>query len=1040
MKFIKFLFFCISFVLFSISANAQTDMTISGTVTDDSGLPVPGATIMIKGTKNAVSSDIDGNYQIKANSQATLVYSYIGFTTKEEVVKGRTTINTRIYADTQSLEEVVVVGYGTQKKSVVTGSISGVKAKDLEDLPITRVEQSLQGRVSGVTIAMNSGQPGSSSHIRVRGTTTFNGESKANDPLYVVDGLTVDNIDFLNQADVESIEVLKDAASQAIYGTRASTGVILITTKKGKSGKITVSYTGTTGLAAPAKKLDLLNATQYATLLNESYVADNKPLQFNDPSAEGVGTDWQDAIFNKSAKKELHEVSVSGGSESSTFFFSFALLDHEGVVMTDISNFNRKNIRLNSVHKISKWLTVGQTAGYSNEKTVGIGNTNSEFGGPLASAINLDPTTPLVETDPTILATNANYQKANIVRDANGNPYGISSLVTQELANPFAYAHTRLGNYNWADNFVGNAYAEISPIDGLKIRSTWGTKLSYYGGESFTPQFYLSSAYIGLKNNVSTNKNKALGWSIENTATYTKQLDKHNFSLLIGQGTYVENIGGGNGITKAGIPTNDYRQASINFEVPLADVTAYGYTNPEHRITSLFSRLNYDFNEKYLLSAVIRRDGSNKFGANHKYGNFPSFSLGWVASKEAFWPENNYINQLKFRGGYGVTGNDNNLKPFRYESLVAGGSNYTVGDDGSVVVGSNPQAPPNPGLKWEETNQANMAIDMTLLRNVNLSVDFFRKRTVGILQPVKLPGYVGNLADPYGNVATMENKGFEIELGYQKRFGEFSVNLSGNVSYLNNEVISLGKGVKFLSGGETVQSSTFPITRVEVGHPYNAFYGYQTQGIFQNQAEIDAYANSDGALIQPGAKPGDFRWKDSNGDGKITDADRTFIGDPNPNYIYGFTANFAYKGFDLLVFGQGVAGNQIYQGLRRLDVSNANWQSEALNRWTGEGTSNTYPRLTQNDTNKNFSNPSDFYIEDGDYLRIKTIQLGYSLPSDVIATAGLSKVRIYVTGENVFTFTKYTGYDPEIGGTTLGIDRGYYPQAKTFMLGVNLQF
>ena len=1039
MKFKKLLFFCILTVLFSLKGLAQNDITVTGNVVDEGGLPLPGVTVVIKGTTLGTTSDFDGNYQIKTGSQSILVFSYVGYTKSEQNVNGRAKIDVKLAPNAQGLDEVVVVGYGTQKKSVVTGSISGVKAKDLENQPITRVEQALQGRVSGVTIAQNSGQPGAASTIRIRGTTTFNGEAKANDPLYVVDGLTVDNIDFLNPSDIESIEVLKDAASQAIYGTRASTGVILVTTKKGRPGKITVSYNGYTGISSPARKLDLLNATQYATLLNESYAANGQAPRIANVESLGAGTDWQDVIFNDSAKRESHEVSVSGGNDVSNFYLSFGLLDQEGIVATAISNYNRKNIRLNSTHKISKWITVGQTLGYSREKTIGIGNTNNEYGGPLASAINLDPTTPLVETDPVKLAS-ADYASPNIVRDENGNAYGISNLVAQEMSNPLAYIKTRLGNFGWADNFVGNAYTEISPIEGLKIRSTWGAKLAYYGGESFTPQYSLNASSNALRNNVSVNRNSTFGWNVENTATYTRQIKQHNFSLLIGQGTYVDNIGGGNGITKTGIPTNDYTQASINFDVPIADITSYGYTNAEHRITSLFSRLNYDFNEKYLFSGIIRRDGSNKFGANHKYGTFPSFSLGWVASKEGFWPQNKYINQLKFRGGYGITGNDNNLPFFRYESLVQGGSNYTIGDDGSVTVGFNPLAPPNPDLKWEETSSANIAMDLTLLQNLTFTVDFFRKRTTGILQPVKLPGFVGNQADPYGNVATMENRGFEIEMGYRKKFGDFSLGLNGNFSYLQNEITNLGNGIKFLDGGDRVQSTTFPLTRQEVGHPYNSFYGFQTQGIFQTVEEVQSYVGPNGTPIQPNAVPGDFRWKDNNNDGKIDEADRTFIGDSNPNFTYGFTASFAYKSFDLVVFGQGAAGHQIYQGLRRLDISTANWQTEALNRWTGPGTSNSYPRLTQNDTNENFSKPSDFYLQDADYLRIKSIQFGYSLPSDVLNTVGIQKLRLYVTGENLFTFTKYTGYDPEIGGNLMGVDRGYYPQAQSFMLGVNLQF
>ncbi len=1036
MKLTELLIFCIFSLLFSVIAVAQ-DVTVNGMINDESGMPIPGATIVLKGTAKSVASDFDGKFQIQAPSNGILTVTFIGYTTVNETVNGRTKILIQLKPESQSLNEVVVVGYGTQKKSVVTGAISSIKASDLKDLPITRVEQSLQGRVSGLTIAANSGQPGSSATIRVRGITTFGN----NEPLWVVDGVVVDagGIGFLNQSDIASIEVLKDAASQAIYGARAATGVILVTTKKGKSGKLSVNYNGYSGVSKAARKLDLLNGEQYATLINESLVAGGNSIRFTNPESFGKGSDWQDAIFNNSAQRVGHELSLSGGNDVSTFYASFGLLDQEGIVTTDISNYTRKNIRLNSTHKITKGVTFGQTLGYSRENNVGLGNTNSEFGGPLSSAINLDPITPIVETDP-VRANGAPYSNQNgIFRDANGNPYGISPWVTQEMSNPLAYTQTRLGNYGWSDNFVGNAYLEIEPISGLKFRSTLGGKLAYWGYESFTPVTYLNSTFIIQQNNLSRGTNKGFGWNIENIVSYSKQLIDHNFSILVGQGSYVDNITSGTNVTYNNLPVSSYKDASFNYSIPSEQIIASAYTGTEHIVTSLFSRLNYDFKEKYLLTGIIRRDGSSRFGSNNKYGTFPSFSLGWVASKEDFWKENNIVTQLKFRGGYGVTGNDA-IGDFRYLATIGGGRNYTIGNSGSVTIGNSPNAPSNPDLKWEETSQSNIGFDATLFQNFNFSMDWYIKKTTGILQNVVLPGYIGSTGNPVGNIADMENTGLDFELGYRKKVGGLNIAVNANLSYLENEVTYLGNGIQFLSGGQTVQSSTYPITRVEVGHAYNAFYGFKTQGIFQNEAEIAAYTNTSGGLIQPNAKPGDFRWQDINGDGSISADDRTYIGTPIPKYTYGLTVNLDYKNFDLLVFGQGAAGNQIYQGLRRLDIANANYQTAALGRWTGEGSSNTYPRLTSNDSNKNFNNPSDFYLEDGDYLRIKTIQFGYSLPSDVIKKVGLSRTRIYLTGENLFTFTKYTGYDPEIGGSVMGIDRGFYPQAKTFMLGVNLQF
>ena len=1031
MKLTKLFIFCFLSLLFSVYGHAQ-DIIVKGKIVDEKGLSIPGATILIKGTSKSNISDLEGDYEINAPTDGSLIISYVGYKTVEEMINGRTKIDFKLVLSSQDLQEVVVVGYGTQKKSVVTGAISSVKAKDLEDLPITRIEQSLQGRVSGVFIAANSGAPGSSATVRVRGITSLGN----NEPLWVIDGVVVDagGIGFLNQSDIESVEVLKDAASQAIYGARSAAGVILVTTKKGKAGKMSVSYTGFTGFSSAARKLKMLNATEYATLNNESRAASNLAIQFPNPESYGVGTNWQDAIFNDRAYRIGHDVSISGGNEKSTFYISFGMLDQEGIVATDVSSYNRKNIRLNSTHKISKLFTFGQTLGYSREKNIGFGS-NNEFGGILSSAINLDPITPLVETDP-IIANASPYTNAGVFRDSNGNPYGISKYVAQEMSNPLANMQTMLGNYGWADNFVGNSYLEFEAIKGLKFRSTLGAKLAYYGSESFTPVFFFNSSNSNSINNLSSSNNRGFGWNIENTASYAKSIENHNFTVLIGQGHYVDNITNGKGVTYRNLPIVSYKDASFNYGTPQEDIDGYAYVGSEHVVNSYFSRLNYDFKEKYLLTGIIRRDGSSRFGSNNKYGTFPSFSLGWVVSKEGFWKENNLVNQLKLRGGYGVTGSDA-IGDFKYLSTIGGGRNYTVGTSGSVTVGFSPNAPSNPDLKWEETSQLNIGFEARFFKNFNLSFDLYNKKTTGILQDIELPGYLGSTGNPSANIADILNKGFDLELGYKKQIGAFNLSANANVSYLQNEVTFLGKGIEFLSGGAGYQASTYPLTRTQVGQTVNSFYGFQTDGIFQNQAEVNTYTNSNGGLIQPNASPGDFRWKDTDGDGTISEKDRTFIGSPLPDYTFGLTLNIEYKGFDALVFGQGVTGNKIFQGLRRLDIANANYQTTALGRWTGEGTSNTFPRLTNNDPNNNFSNPSDFYLEDGDYFRIKTIQVGYSLPNVTIKQVGMTKARIYITAENLFTFTEYTGYDPEIGG---GIDKGYYPQAKTLMMGLNLQF
>ncbi|MCW3107149.1 MAG: btuB 1, partial [Segetibacter sp.] len=673
---------CFLFYLLASPLLRAQGITVTGKVTTTTGEPAIGATVSVKGSSAATSTDVNGVYKITIpSSRSVLVFSLVGMTSIEKVAGTSGAVDVTMQLSNAALSEVVVVGYGTQRKSVVTGAISSVKAKDLENVPNGRIEQALQGRVSGVTVMQNSGQPGSASTIRIRGITTFNN----NNPLWVVDGVVVDagGIGYLNQSDIESIEVLKDAASSAIYGTRAAGGVILVTTKRGRTGKPLVSYNGFFGTSAPAKKLDLLNATQYAVLRNESSVAAGKSIVFPDVSSLGTGTDWQNAIFNNAAHRYSHEISFSGGSERSTFYLSAGIQNQQGIVATDISNYKKVNFRLNSTHKISDVFTFGQTLGYTNQKGVGLGNTNSEFGGPLSSAINLDPITPLVVTNPAAQPNASIYSNPSIIRDPNGNPYGISNYVGQEMTNPLAYIQTRLGGYNWSDDFVGNAYLEAAPIKGLKIRSTVGVKKAYYGNIGYTPVYLLSSTVSSSKNSYGKGENRSFNWNIENTITYNRKFSEHDITVLVGQGAYVENIGGNVGLTISNLPISNYRDASFGFDVGLPNRVGSAGDFVEHKISSLFSRLNYSYGDKYLFTGIIRRDGSSKFGPNKKYGYFPSFSAGWNVNKESFWHANNIIRSLKIRGGYGVVGNDA-IPNFRYLSLVEGGYNYSFGNTGAI--------------------------------------------------------------------------------------------------------------------------------------------------------------------------------------------------------------------------------------------------------------------------------------------------------------------------------------------------------------------
>jgi len=1027
------------FLIIGTLSVSAANFRVKGTVYDEkTNTTLIGVSVLVKGTTIGTITDIDGNFSIDApNANASLTFSYVGYTSQTVKLDGQSKLKVILAEDTKNLEEVIVVGYGTQKKSVVTGAISTVSSKDLQDQSTPRVEDALKGRTSGVTVASNSGSPGAASSVSIRGVTSINSSA----PLYVIDGIPVDNggIDFLNQADIESIEVLKDAASAAIYGTRAAAGVILVSTKKGKSGSLKVNVNGYYGTQAPEHTLSLTNSTQYATLRNESLMAAGLAPKYSNPSSLGTGTDWQSLIFNNNASIQNYEVSFSGGNDKSTFYSSIGYFSQEGIVASSISNYNRLTARFNSNTKMNKWLTVGNNLSFSQIKSKGI-SENNYYGDILSSAVHLDPTTPSVVTDPTAL-TEARY--ANnlnlLVRDGNGNPYGISDVVGQEMTNPLAKMAIQQGNYNWADKLVGNFFLEIEPIKNLKIRSAIGGELSFWGGESYNPTYYLSATSNNTAlNSFTRSYNRKLDWTWTNTISYTRSFGSHNLTGLLGTEARNQSDVKGSSLTYSGIPATSFKTASMNYSIPSANITGYGYENQPYKLSSIFARVNYDYDGKYMFTGIIRRDGSSHFGSNNLYGYFPSASAGWLISKEGFWKENNIVDMLKFRAGYGVNGNDN-LPPFYYTSVITSLGGYVFGND-QVRSGYGPQSPANPDLKWEQTSQTNIGIDAILFRNFSATIELFNKKTTGMLMAVKLPGYVGAAANPYGNVASMTNNGLEIDLGYHFNVGGVKVDLKGNASYVENKVTDIGSNDYLVNA--TMQASSYEVSRKAVGQPVNEFYGFQTAGIFQTQTEINNYKNSAGALIQPNAVPGDFKWVDINGDGVINDKDRTYLGNPTPNLTYGFTINLAYKDFDLSIFGQGVSGNKIFQQLRRLDILTANYQSSALGRWTGEGTSNTYPRLTDNDTNGNFTKPSNFYLENGAYFRIKNIQLGYNIPKTLLNKVQIDKVRIYASASNLFTLTKYTGFDPEIGGSQdlYGIDRGVYPQARSYMLGVDVTF
>ncbi|GAO42223.1 SusC/RagA family TonB-linked outer membrane protein [Flavihumibacter petaseus] len=1005
------------------------DKPVTGKITNKvNGDPLAGATVTVKGGAVSTTTDATGNFSIQAPPGAILLISYTGFGTQEFAVAPGSAYNFTLNELSTSMNEVIVVGYGTQKKRAVTTAISSVKASDLENMPVFRVEQSLQGRVAGVSITASSGQPGAASTIYIRGISSVNGGSQ---PLYVVDGVVVDGgIEYLNQADIETMDVLKDAASAAIYGARGGAGVVLITTKRGRAGRINVNYTGYAGVQKAWRKIPVLNAEQYATLYNEASVAAGGNIRFPDPAALGKGTDWQAQVFNDNAPMQNHELSISAGSDKSTYFTSFGFLNQEGIVASSNSKFKRFTARFNSNHKITKAITFGNNIGYTYINSTGVG-TNDEWGTPLNRAINMDPITPVIETDPAKLSQSP-YTMPDIVRDENGNPYGISSIVTSEILNPVAGLKVAQGN-GWSHKILGNIYLEIAPIEGLKLRSTIGGDLAFWGDQSFSPVFYLNATNQNLINDYTRNSNRALNWVWENTASYNRTFGKHDATLLIGI-TAQRFAGETQGGTRTGIPATNIREASLAFPVSQANQYFWG-GEWESTLSSLFGRLQYAYDNKYLFSAVMRRDGSSKFGSNNIYGYFPSVSAGWVISEENFWNPK-VASFLKLRASYGENGN-NNLEAFRFVSTVSGGRNYVFGDQ--LINGVSPNAIANPDLKWETVVQTNIGLDAVLLNNhLSVTVDVYNKKTTDMLQNVRVPMYVGNNG-PVGNVATMENRGIELAVGYNQNIGDFKFSVNLNGSYNKNEITYLGPDKDYLQG-LVYGPQGVEYTRHIVGNPYGAFFGYKTNGLFQTPEDVTNYKNKNGDPIQPLAKPGDLRYVDYNGDGLISAEDRVILGNPNPDFTYGFTVNAAYKGFDVILFGQGIAGSQVLQAIRRFDLPSANWSTKALDRWHGEGTSNSIPRVTLDDQNKNWSNSSDIMLQDGDYFRIKTLQIGYSLPQHIINRIGLNKVRVFFTGNNLITFTKYDGFDPEIGGGSFGVDRGIYPQPRALLFGLNVGF
>lgn len=1043
---------CYLLFFFSIGVFAQ-QLTVKGNVKDATGEPIIGASVSIKDETGGAITDLDGNFSI-ANVRvgATVKVSYIGYISQTKKVVANQPLNFVLQEDAESLDEVVVIGYGVQKKSVVTASIAKISADDLSSTAPIRMDNALKGLAAGITVTSSSGQPGAAAKVRVRGIGSINNS----DPIYIVDGMPIEGgLDYLNPNDIQSIEVLKDAASGAVYGTRAANGVILVTTKTGKEGKTRVIYDFSYGWQNAWKKRDVLNASEYALMINEGRINAGIAPKYNDPYSYGTGTNWQEEVFNSDAPVMNHQISVSGGSEKVSYLFSAGFYTQDGIIGGNMgrSNYERLTLRSNTVYtlfdesKSRNWLNslkVTSSLSYARIKSTGI-ETNSTWGSPLGSALALSPI--LTVYDEGKEAMQAQFDKyagtttyTPIYDSRNGKLFSIPGSEYGEMTNPIANLSLP-GDKNWSHKFVANFSAELQLWDNLKFKTSYGSDLAFWGFDGYTPLYYLRDGGASTRSTAYSEKRDGTVWQLENILTYDKTINKHTFSVLLGQSAKKSN---GSYLWGSRNNIKNYSRPYINASIGQAadgDQNSAGAPFEESTLASLFARASYNYDERYMLQATVRRDGSSNFGPNKHYVVFPSFSVGWNLTNEKFMQKRpNWLTSTKVRFSWGKNGYEN-IGKFKYTTLTSSGNNAIFGSDETIYNGVKASGLANRNLMWEESKQTNFGLDFGFFQNaLTFTVDYYKKTTIGMLMEMNIPSYVGE-SKPTGNVGEMENNGVELEAAYKFRASDWNFRIGGNLTYLKNKLIKYGND----SGWGNLESfqGTGTISRAENGLPFPHFYGYKTAGVFQNMNEVNAYVNKKGELIQPNAVPGDVRFVDVDGNGSINADDRTKIGKGMPDWTYGLNLNVSWKNFDLSMMWQGTIGNDIYDATRRTDISATNLPSWMLNRWTGEGTSNRIPRFVQGD-NVNWQS-SDLYVYDGSYLRLKNIQLGYTLPQSLTSKVFVSSLRLYVAAENLFTFTKYHGFDPEISSNkndsnAFGIDYGVYPQARTWTIGASLSF
>jgi TonB-linked SusC/RagA family outer membrane protein len=1002
------------FILCSFALNAQ-GLQVKGVVTSaENGEPIAGVNISVKGTTTGLLTDLNGAFTMNVPEKSTLVFSFVGLKTQEILVTASTTLNVVMQSEIAVMDEVVVVGYGVQKKSLVTGAISSVNAADIVNLSITRPEQALQGKTAGVQVISAGGSPGAAIKVRIRGVST-NGSSN---PLYIVDGVKTGDINFLDPNDIKNMEVLKDAASAAIYGAEGANGVVMITTKTGEAGKNVLNYEMQTGWMSVAKKPSVMATPAYVAYQNEAGRADNSTVNNN----------WLDDIF-ETGLMQKHHLSYSGGNDKSTFSIAGSYLTQDGIIIGSNDKFERYSVRLNSDHKVAKWLKVGENMAFTHTMRKGI-SEDSEFGGLIADALQLDPTTPVRYTDPSQIPVDVQAvitAHPEVARDPNGNIYGISTYVNGEIINPLVTRDYANGQNSTGrtiqDKILGDVYVEISPVADLKFTSRLGIDNAWQNLHWWNPVYYYNDLRYNAAPSDNENDDYWNTWQWENFASFAKKIGDHDFSLMAGMSSQ-ESRHRTTGLFASPIAVNQESYSEFDYVTSQTSDNVSGSTTLD-RLIGYFGRLSYAYKEKYLLQGNIRRDGASlsKLPKAGRWGTFPSFSAGWVASNEEFFPKPFFITYAKVRGSWGKNGSLSNLGSYNYVGFItSSGLKYTLAD-GTMGIPSEPNRLNNPDLTWETSVQTDIGVDLRAWKDkLSFAIDYYNKKTTDLLTPNSPPSEAGNTA-AFINAGDVVNKGLEFEIGLKNNAGELQYSIDLNLATNHNMVTYLNPNLSRILGPNV--GTGWQATAFEKGYPIWYFRGYKTAGI--NPATGDAI------------------FVDVNGDGKITSDDQTMIGNPHPKLIYGGNINLSYKGFDLSVFLQGMSGNQDIIGWIRNDRAYCN-KITALtdNHWSPTNTTGTMPGANASALSWN----SDLLVFNASYLRIKQIQLGYNLPSSLLKSIKLSGLRLYISFDDFFTFTKYPGFDPDAGSSTsqttsdqdIGVDRGIYPASRKTMLGASVSF